>query len=378
MFKDVKKQDIEIFINKFQEQNNTNDAEKVFMRHLINSGVEKFSTPYYLSWELTGACNLRCKHCCFAKGSYDSKFDVNKSNAIKFAKELVENDIIKVMITGGEPLLRNDLLDIISVFKSKNTIIELTSNATLIDEKFAKKLSNLFNPKTDYVQVSLDGADSEIHEKTRGKNSFNKAINGIKILIKNGINVTVNCVITQMNIHQMIELYNLVEKLGVKLITYSRIHSTDENLVPDKKVLFEKTIELLKHETQNLKINLRLFNMPELATNETFVKSLEYNGSKILNFSCHKNEKLHIRNDGEVFLCLYSSTNNILPIGNISKDSLGQIIENTQKNPLFQDRMLKNTKCNKCSVQYYCKGGCPAKSYQENKDINFSDSSCTI
>jgi radical SAM protein with 4Fe4S-binding SPASM domain len=53
-------------------------------------------------------------------------------------------------------------------------------------------------------------------------------------------------------------------------------------------------------------------------------------------------------------------------------------LENTQKNPLFQDRMMKNTKCNKCSVQYYCKGGCPAKSYQENKDINFSDSSCTI
>lgn len=376
LFKNLTQEDAQIFLNKFISLKEKKSPELKFMEHIINSGFETFSTPYSVSWEITAGCNLRCKHCCFANDSYDNKQDVSSDVAINFAQQLVENDLIKIMVTGGEPLLREDLFDIISVLKSKNAIIELTTNATLINEEKAKKLSKLLNPTYDYIQVSLDGADAQTHEKTRGAGTFQKTIDGIKLLLKHNLFVTINCVITTLNLHQMCELYDLAESLGIKLITFSRIHSDDEELVPNKDILFEEMIKVLKKENSNLKIDLRLFNFPEIASNPLLGENLPKSFSKIINFSCNRQEKIHIRKDGEVFLCLYASTKNILPLGNIKNNSLEELIQNMQTNPLFQTRIIKNSKCNTCAVQYYCKGGCPVNAYIQSNTINAMDSSC--
>ena len=164
--------------------------------------------------------------------------------------------------------------------------------------------------------------------------------------------------------------------LGVKLITFSRIHSEDTNLIPDKDILFKEMIKLLKHEKDALKIDLRLFNIPELISIPLIKDNLPNKNTKIMDFSCNKREKLHIRKDGEVFLCLYASTKNVLPLGNIKTNTLEEIINNTNTNPLFQRRFLKDTKCNNCAGQYYCKAGCPVNAYIQSNTINAIDLSC--
>lgn len=376
----VTEEDAKLFVNKIKEQQNRQMPDQVLMKFLRENGVNKFATPYDVSWEITSACNLRCQHCCFAGSNYDSACNVSHQTAINFAQELIEADVVRVMLTGGEPLLRDDLFDIINVFKTKNVAIELTTNAMLITEENAKKIAELFNPICDYVQVSLDGADAEIHEKTRGKDSFNCALNGIKLLIANGINVTINSVITNLNMHQMCELYDLGYDLGVNLITFSKIfvEKNNEHLLPDNNLLFKETIKLLHHEKANLPINLRLFSYPELATNSNIINFLGKEIIKIQDFNCHKNEKIHIRRDGEVFLCLYASNKNVCSLGNIKHNSLVDIIDNMQVNPLYQERIIKNSKCNNCKIQFYCKAGCPVNALLKKGTIHLPDSKCLI
>lgn len=376
--KNVSLEDAKLYLKKLAEQLENKTPEQQMMKYLVENGVEKFATPYNVSWEVTAACNLRCKHCCFAGQEYNPQKDISHEDAINFVQQLLAGDVVKVMLTGGEPLLRTDLFDIIELLKTKNVAIELTSNAILINDENAKKLGQLLNPLSDYVQVSLDGADIEIHENTRGKGSFEKTIAGIKLLIQNGVKVTINCVVTTVNMHQMCELYDLAYELGASLITFSKIHPGEENkdLVPDNNLLFVETMKLLRYEKEILPINLRLFSLPEIATNSVLMQVYGGNKPKIRNFICHRNEKMHIRKDGEVYLCLYASTKDVCSLGNIKNNSLSEILENMLENPLFQERIIENSKCNNCNLQFYCKAGCPANAYLKNGTINTFDFIC--
>ena len=107
-----------------------------------------------------------------------------------------------------------------------------------------------------------------------------------------------------------------------------------------------------------------------------FLKAYGSDKPKIRNFICHRNEKLHIRKDGEVFLCLYAATKDALPLGNITKNSLVEILENMNENPLFQERIIENSKCNSCDFQFCCKAGCPVNAYLQTGTINTFDSIC--
>lgn len=374
---DIDKKDAELLFNKILAYHTNSAPDKLLYRQILKEGVAKFHVPYYVSWEITAACNLRCKHCCFAGQDYNSANDISENTAISIVEELINMDVIKIMLTGGEPLMRPDIFNIIKKLKSHNIILELTSNALLIDNSKAIKLGKLFNPICDYVQVSIDGATEATHELTRGSGTFLKTIESIKNLISNKVNVTINCVITSKNLHEMTELYTLANKLGVKKVTFTRVFAEyNNNLLPDDNELFDETIKLLKQEIPETKVELRLFSIPELAANKTFNSFAPDTAFSDTNYMCHKWEKLHIRRDGEVFLCLHSSNQNLFSLGNIKNNSLEKILENRSKNPLFGERFIVDKKCKKCAYVSLCKSGCPANAYLKTGNINNSDPAC--
>lgn len=374
----ISEDDAILLIEKMREYQKDFPA-RVLIEKMKEEGVKRFYTPYYISWEVTGACNLRCAHCCFAGQEYKSDKDIDSKRAAELANELVDADILKVMLTGGEPFLRKDIFDIIKILKSRNIIIQITSNGTLITEAVTYNLENLFNPNYDYVQISLDGGYAATHDETRGKGCFDKTIAGIKLLVKHNINVTINCVVTVKNLSEMKTLYKLASDLGVKKVTYTRVFNND-NLLPDDNVLFKETTELLKQETKDVPIELRLFTVPELAACKTFNSSTVTNRilSKHLNFDfiCHKWEKLHIRKDGDVFLCLHASNNDMASLGNIKSCSMSEILVKRDENILFKPRKIVNEKCNKCTFVSLCKAGCPVNAYMKYSDINLPDPVC--
>jgi radical SAM protein with 4Fe4S-binding SPASM domain len=116
---------------------------------------------------------------------------------------------LKLMISGGEPLVHSDFFTLMETLPSYELRVVLLSNGTLIDEKTAKKLSSY----VDEVQVSIDGTGS--HDIIRGKGSYEKAIRGISTLKKYDIPVSIATMIHKYNPHEFDEMQQLFHDLDV-------------------------------------------------------------------------------------------------------------------------------------------------------------------
>ncbi|MBW2980452.1 radical SAM protein [Candidatus Woesearchaeota archaeon] len=138
-----------------------------------------------LIFELTNKCNLSCKWCGVKKGkdvlSYDKIISIIEKNKPKW-----------VEFTGGEPLLRKDIFDLIDYCKSRRTYTCLNTNGTLINDKIAKRLN------ADIIRISIDGLE-KVNDKIRGKGSFKKAVNAIESLKKHNKKIIISTAIGKLN-----------------------------------------------------------------------------------------------------------------------------------------------------------------------------------
>ena len=98
------------------------------------------------------------------------------------------------------------LLQILEAVKNAGMTLSINTNATLITPRIAERLSRILDPRTDYIQISLDGASREINDDIRGTGQFDIAIRQIKLLKENKISVRVNTVINNSNFCEMTEL----------------------------------------------------------------------------------------------------------------------------------------------------------------------------
>jgi len=175
-----------------------------------------FSMPLTVAVEVTQRCNLQCEYCCV--GGMDCN-DLPTVEWKRIFKELTDNKILNVEITGGEPFVRKDLFELIDVIKD-GCQFSIKTNATLITAGIAKKLKTYRYLRG--IGISLDGASAELHDITRGKGSFDKVIRGIgnlkeqKILF--GLMVTVN----KYNCNHLEELVVKGKSVGAGNITFNR------------------------------------------------------------------------------------------------------------------------------------------------------------
>lgn len=160
----------------------------------------------YLQLHVTERCNLDCRHCYLgSKGSTDLPLPSAKKAVKEFSKRG-----LKLLITGGEPLLYPFLWDLLEYSRKYPIRIEVLSNGTYITPEVAAKLS-LF---VDCVQVSLDGLQKG-HELLRGKGTYNKTVKGIENLIPY-VDVSIATMIHSGNIDEFPALEAMVKNLGAK------------------------------------------------------------------------------------------------------------------------------------------------------------------
>lgn len=167
-----------------------------------NRNIEKSELPLNICLQITRKCNLKCIHC--------SDFQQIKCpNFIIIAKiidKLWVNGLRRVSISGGEPVLRQDLKKILAYAKKKGFIVTLITNGTLLNEKKVKEIK----PFVDNVRISIHGFDSQ-HDKFTGvKGSFDKSLKGIKLCQKHGIPVSVVSSILLSNVKNLRRLFELI------------------------------------------------------------------------------------------------------------------------------------------------------------------------
>lgn len=367
--------------NNPKEDREYNDFIFDYYYQLRNCDFFKLSSPIRILWKITGNCNLNCKHCW--ANLYGK--DVSDYEILKTAKELAESRVVAVSLSGGEPLLRFDLLvEIIKILKSKNIIVEILTNGTLLDDEKILALSKILNLNTDVIQISIDGANSKSHNNQRGKQYFEKVVQNI-IKLRNA-NVKVRCSFTATNINckEIFETYKLVNDLKVTTFSISPVFPLRKGekmyLDLDQYEYLSQVLECKEHESENYtKLRIQVPMLFQYLVN-SYMKS-----NNILKY---KNDSHEIYYQPEGILSIQiDAIGNVIPgaewneeiyYGNIYKDGFYVINENLYKNELYLGRNFTKTKCDNCNLYKICYGGNSKCAYASYGNINSPDANCYI
>ena len=159
-------------------------------------------------WNLTARCNLRCRHC-YAASEVDGGEELSTAEARSVIDDLAALEVPVVLFSGGEPLLRRDLFDLIGYAHERGLRPGLSTNGTLIDRATAGRLAEV---GTAYVGVSLDGL-AETHDRFRGEpGAFARAQTGLRRARDAGLRTGIRFTVTRDNIDDLPGLLALTER----------------------------------------------------------------------------------------------------------------------------------------------------------------------
>ncbi len=180
-------------------------------------------SPIFLSHMVTSLCNARCKFCVLWKESSEHPNDMSKPEIFEMLSKARDAGIVHYTAWGGEPLLRDDLDEILEFAKKKGFITQVITNGYLLE----KRQSEL-SPNTDFLVVSIDSNDS-LHNELRGVDGIlQRAIDGIKAWKGTDTRIVMNSVIANINKDKIEGLIELSESLEVP-ISFEPMQLNEDN-----------------------------------------------------------------------------------------------------------------------------------------------------
>jgi MoaA/NifB/PqqE/SkfB family radical SAM enzyme len=228
------------------------------MRHLKRP-------PKYLPILLlfvTDRCNLRCRMCgVWQHSEPDESQELNTEEWKAVIRSAARLGTSIISFSGGEALLRRDLVDLIAYAQQYGITVHLCTNGTVLNHG---NVDRLRQSGINTVSVSIESPTPEIHESFRGEGTFEKAVQGIRLLRQRApeIKVGINYTITPQNFRHMAEMIPFAESLGVHQIKFAPIHTNlqhkDKRLEEFEEIMFkESDLEGLQAEVERLMRALR-------------------------------------------------------------------------------------------------------------------------
>jgi len=168
-------------------------------------------------YNCTRRCNLRCLHCYSSSESNQFSDELTTARAKQLLSELADANCPVVLFSGGEPLLRDDLFELLAEAKRLGLRTVISSNGTLLDSGTAGQLAGA---GVSYVGISIDG-DEKFHDSFRQlKGCFKAALAGIENCKKAGIKTGLRFTITKANSAQIPTVFDISAKAGVRRICF--------------------------------------------------------------------------------------------------------------------------------------------------------------
>ncbi|MFW6177010.1 MAG: heme b synthase [Desulfohalobiaceae bacterium] len=165
-----------------------------------------------LAWEVTRACNLACKHCRAEADPHPRPDELSTLEAKEFISSIPEVGRPIVIFTGGEPLLRADIFELVAHAKDQGLKCVMAPNGTLLDQENVRRM---LESGIERVSISLDGPDAESHNAFRGvQGAFQACMRGVEKLKAQGLPFQVNTTVTQENMSSLPQIFNMAKELG--------------------------------------------------------------------------------------------------------------------------------------------------------------------
>lgn len=355
-------------------------------KNRLNPRIFKKLQPvdFYVNLEITNTCNLRCKTCHASAGDFEPA-SIDENSYLTFMKSAVSLREVYglrmgITLTGGEPMLNKEVENFVRLAKAKYDFncVTIVTNGSLFTKE---KLLNLDKAGLDWLAVSIDGAKPDTNDIIRGKGTFEKAINTIKLAVENTeMYVSSSFTMTKYNVNEVSEYVELISKLGANqahvnmLIPQGRgAENRDELEVPPLEEL--EIMKLIRRlELKYLKNNFLVsFGEPFYGLTdpiETFGEAKYIEKKPACGVAT---KSVTVTPHGNVYPCAYIRD---IVVGNLFKQSLSDIWSNELMQKLREKPPLKGT-CGECEFKAYCKG-CRARAYLITGDLLEEDPYCPL
>lgn len=337
--------------------------------------------PRIIAWEITRSCNLSCAHCRAAAefGHYAGELTLPQIKATIDDIVTITNPII--ILTGGEPLMRPDIWEIVDYAHEKGAMPVIGTNATLITDEIAAQMAEHRIPR---ISVSVDFPNAAEHDAFRGQpGCFDATIAGIKLAKAHGIGVQINMTVTKLNADKMEEMHSLAESLGVDAFHIFMLVPTgrgeellDKELPPEE---YERVLAWAYERQKTSPLHFKPTDAPhyyriirQLAKAEGKKVTREEYGLDAMTRGCL----------GGITFCFISHVGDIQPcgyfdmqLGNVKEQPFSRIWTESKVFNELRDYSLLKGKCGACEYKAVC-GGCRARALSVTGDYLAAEPYC--
>jgi MoaA/NifB/PqqE/SkfB family radical SAM enzyme len=328
---------------------------------------------FLIQWHLTERCNLRCIHCYQGDaGSRELSLQEVQAGLSEIAELFASwascydlSFLPSFNITGGEPLLRSDLCDVLRGITSRGYEAFLLTNGTLIDAGQARMLRDV---GVTGVQVSIEGPE-DVHDRVRGTGSYAASLQGIEHLVRAGMPVTMNTTLSAMNVQQFKALIPIASSLGVQRLGFSRLVPSGRGAgLVDAMLSREQVREVYASVRSRGTGGVELVSGDPLFGQMGTDASPEEAGSAPRGGCSAGLSGLTILADGTLVPCRRLP----VPIGNITVDSVREVWASSPVLEALRDRGQYHGACGACSRWSDCRG-CRAIAYAHARSRGVDD-----
>ena len=344
--------------------------------------------PYVISWNLTNRCNLKCVHCYLDAGSQSvrrlstggfadrSELDTPECLSIidqiaGFAPEAL------IILTGGEPLLRRDILEIIRHGKQNDLWMVCGTNGVLITRRLADILKEA---GLRGLALSLDALDPKIHDRFRGvEGAWTNTVEGAQILRQADFSFIVQTTVAKHNFRDIEAIASFAfAKMGAKVFNLYFLVPTGRgkfvsDIRPEEyKVVLDTLLRIQKTYDGKMVVNAKCAphfsrHLFENDRDSKFLKSFA-GGAGGCPAGTHY---MGIRPNGDMTPCPY------LPLfgGNLRERSISEIWNHTELFQRIRERDHLGDRCGECEFNTKC-GGCRARAFGATGDFMAEDALC--
>jgi len=335
-----------------------------------------------IAWEVTRTCNLNCVHCRASADLGTHPGELSREECWRLIDDIASFSKPVVILTGGEPLLRDDIFEIAAYGNKRGLRMVMAVNGTLLNPENIKAIKDAGIQR---ISVSFDGAAPETHDEFRRvKGAFAGAIKGINYAKANALEFQINTTITRQNLNEVAEIHELAKRLGAKahhifvLVPTGRGREIEE----EQKVSveeYEKILHWFYDQEGKTTLQLKATCAPQ------YYRIREaFRGQHPKNF-VHGSSPLDTKTRGclgGVGFCFISHVGQVSPCGyleldcgNVRKSPLQEIWSHSPVFVSLRDFKKYEGKCGGCKFVRIC-GGCRARAYYATGNFLGEDPYC--
>jgi heme b synthase len=309
-----------------------------------------------IAWELTRNCNLNCIHCRASAALGPHIGELTTDECKRVIDDILAFSSPTVILTGGEPLMRDDIFDIIEYGNAKGLRLVIAINGTLLDKEKALRLKA---GGIKRVSMSIDGKDKAAHDSFRGvEGSFDAVMNAARVLSEIGLSFQINTTVTRLNADDLEAIYALTKSIGAVawhiflLVPVGRGEELKGQELNAK--MYEDVLEWLYAVEKKNEIEMKVTCAPH------YYRIVKEKGDTPKSAGCLAGKSfMFISHRGIAQPCGYLE----VPSGDVKKSGAQKVWEESPVFNKLRDLSSYRGKCGSCKFLKIC-AGCRARAYE--------------